>query len=83
MHSLCFNFYIAHYLVSRGSIPEHLALVTYVAAAFWVLWIGFSRVYMGMHTPIDILGGALVAIMVLSSYLAMDGKFLPALRIPK
>ena len=79
MHSLCLNFYIAHYLVSRGIIPQHWAFVAYVGAGLWVAWIGFSRVYMGMHTPIDIGGGALIAIMVLSSYLAVDGApFAPA-----
>lgn len=47
--------------------------MAYIAAALWVLWIGFSRVYMGMHTPIDIAGGAIIGIMVLSSYLSFDG----------
>ena len=90
MHSLCLNFYIAHYLVSRGIIPQHWAFVAYVGAGLWVAWIGFSRVYMGMHTPIDIGGGALIAIMVLSSYLAVDGaplagwsRHLPSLLLPK
>ncbi len=74
MHSLCLNFYCAHYFVSRDIIPQHWAFAVYVAAALWVAWIGFSRVYMGMHTPVDIGGGALIAIMVLSSYLAIDGE---------
>ena len=76
MHSLCLNFYIAHYFVSRGSIPQHWAMVVYVAAALWVAWIGFSRVYMGMHTPVDIGGGALIGLMVLSSYLSVDGELM-------
>lgn len=74
MHSLCLNFYVAHYYVSRNIIPQDWAFAVYVAAALWVAWIGFSRVYMGMHTPIDIGGGALIAIMVLSSYLSIDGR---------
>lgn len=74
MHSLCLNFYIAHYYVSMGVIPVHWALPVYLVAALWVAWIGFSRVYMGMHTPIDIGGGALIAVMVLSTYLAVDGE---------
>ena len=74
MHSLCFNFYIAHYFVNRGSIPEAWAFGVYVGAALWVAWIGFSRVYMGMHTPVDIGGGALIGLMVLSSYLSVDGE---------
>ena len=75
MHSLCLNFYIAHYFISRGSIPQALAFGVYIAAALWVAWIGFSRVYMGMHTPVDILGGAIIGLMVLSSYLSVDGRF--------
>jgi len=77
MHSLCLNFYCAHYFVSRDVIPQHWAFAVYVAAALWVAWIGFSRVYMGMHTPIDIGGGALIAVMVLSSFLAIDGQSTP------
>lgn len=45
-----------------------------MGAALWVAWIGFSRVYMGMHTPVDIGGGALIGLMVLSSYLSVDGE---------
>jgi membrane-associated phospholipid phosphatase len=85
MHSLCLNFYCAHYFASRDIIPQQWAFPVYVAAALWVAWIGFSRVYMGMHTPIDIGGGAVIAIMVLSSYLAIDGESttLPAPHRPR
>lgn len=74
MHSLCLNFYIAHYFISRGSVSQTWAFGVYVTAALWVAWIGFSRVYMGMHTPVDIGGGALIGLMVLSSYLSVDGQ---------
>ena len=55
-------------------MPRQYAFAIYASAALWVAWIGFCRVYMGMHTPIDILGGAIIAIMVLSSYLTVDGE---------
>lgn len=73
MHSLCLNFYIAHFYLGRGAVTGQWAFIAYMAAALWVVWIGFSRVYMGMHTPIDIAGGAVIGIMVLSSYLSFDG----------
>ena len=74
MHTLCLDFYMAHYLISRDRVPYQYAIGIYALATLWVLWIGFSRVYMGMHTPIDILGGAIIGIMVLSSYLTVDSK---------
>lgn len=41
---------------------------TYVAAAFLILGVGFSRVYLGVHYPMDILGGYLAGALTLAVY---------------
>lgn len=73
LNSLCLNFYIVHYLFDKHLLPSNWALVVYLGTAVWVAWIGLARVYMGLHTPIDIGAGALLGTLVLVFYLAIDG----------
>ena len=74
MNSLCLNFYIVHYLLDKQLLPSDWAFAVYLATATWVAWIGLARVYMGLHTPIDIGAGALLGTLVLVFYLALDGS---------
>lgn len=74
MNSLCLNFYIVHYLLDKHLLPSEWAFAVYLATALWVAWIGLARVYMGLHTPIDIGAGALLGVLVLVFYLALDGS---------
>ncbi|KAK9823486.1 hypothetical protein WJX72_003099 [[Myrmecia] bisecta] len=76
MNSLCLNYYIAHYLVQHGYLPGGTAtIILYVLVGVWVVWIGISRVYLGLHTPVDIVAGALAGAMVLTAYLSLDGRY--------
>lgn len=74
MNSLCLNFYIVHYLLDKHLLPSEWAFAVYLGTAVWVAWIGLARVYMGLHTPIDIAAGALLGVLVLVFYLALDGS---------
>jgi hypothetical protein len=40
----------------------------YIVAAFVCLLIGFSRIYLGVHFPTDILGGWIIAALILCIY---------------
>ncbi len=73
MNSLCLNFFVVHYLLDKHLVPSEWALAMYLGTAVWVAWIGLARVYMGLHTPIDIGAGALLDTLVLVFYLAVDG----------
>ena len=73
MNSLCLNFFVVHYLLDKHLVPSEWALAMYLGTAVWVAWIGLARVYMGLHTPIDIGAGALLGTLVLVFYLAVDG----------
>lgn len=75
MNSLCLNFFVVHYLLDKHMVPAEWALAMYLGTAVWVAWVGLARVYMGLHTPIDIGAGALLGTLVLVFYLAVDGTF--------
>lgn len=76
MNSLVLNFFIVHYLLDKHMVPAECALTMYLGTAVWVAWVGLARVYMGLHTPIDIGAGALLGTLVLVFYLAVDGILL-------
>lgn len=46
----------------------------YAIAAILCLLTGFSRIYLGVHFPTDVLGGWVLAALVLSVYFALGGK---------
>ena len=73
MNSLCLNFYLAIRVIEGYQLSAIASSLLYAVAAIWVVWIAIARVYMGMHTPIDVIGGAVAGLFVLLSYLAFDG----------
>lgn len=75
MNSLCLNFFVVHYLLDKHIVAAEWALAMYLGTAVWVAWVGLARVYMGLHTPIDIGAGALLGTLVLVFYLAVDGDY--------
>ena len=75
MNSLCLNVFVVHYVLDKHLVPADWALALYSGTAVWVAWVGLARVYMGLHTPIDIGAGVLLGILVLVFYLAVDGIF--------
>lgn len=75
MNSLCLNFFVVHYILDKRLVPAEWAVALYVGTAVWVAWIGLARVYMGLHTPIDIGAGVVLGILVLVFYLAVDERY--------
>lgn len=42
-----------------------------------VVWIAASRIYLGLHTPVDILAGALAGLAVLVCFISVEGGCSP------
>lgn len=72
MNTLALNFYIVHHLVEQLAPGPTLAAALYGTALAWVLWIAFSRLYLGFHTPIDIYVGAVYGAVLLLLYTHVD-----------
>ena len=75
MNSLCLNFYAVHYLHEQSVIGDKAALGAYAAVMLWVLWIAMSRIYLGLHTPIDIGAGAVAGLTVVTTFISLEGLF--------
>lgn len=75
MNSICFNFYICHYFHQKGFFSDDMALVFYLLVTLWVSWIAISRIYLGLHTPIDILAGAVAGLTVLTAFISLRDFF--------
>ena len=52
-------------------MPSHTHTHTHTPAQ--VVWIAASRLYLGLHTPVDILAGAVAGLAVLVCFIAVEG----------
>lgn len=52
LNSLCLNFFAVWWAYDRELVGPSTAAALYAGVAVWVLWIGASRLYLGLHTPI-------------------------------
>lgn len=53
-----------HTLIERGVIAPATTLqhcLAYLPAAVWGVWIGLTRIYLGVHSPMDLLLGGYAA----------------------
>ena len=71
MNSLAYNFYLVMMLVREGVVGEEGAAGWYVGVMVFVLAVAVSRVYLGLHTPIDIIGGAVAGLAVVTAYVTL------------
>ena len=73
MNSLVLNGYAVYFLLKRDYVPPEAATYLYAAVCAWTLWIGLARIYMGLHTPIDVAGGLTAGVVTLGAYISVDG----------
>ncbi|ESW35027.1 hypothetical protein PHAVU_001G200400 [Phaseolus vulgaris] len=72
LNTVCLSGYLLHYVLTHTQIQG--AYVTYlgVSLAFMlVLLIGLGRIYLGMHSVVDVLAGLLIGFVVLAFWLTV------------
>ncbi|GMH08226.1 hypothetical protein Nepgr_010066 [Nepenthes gracilis] len=72
LNTVCLSGYLLYYILSRnqsGDIP--VALVGFAMICLIVGLIGFGRIYLGMHSLIDVIGGLVMGLMILAFWLTI------------
>jgi undecaprenyl-diphosphatase len=77
--SLCFFGTLA-WLISKHQSGKLPIFLIWTAAVFFILTIGSSRIYLGVHYPSDILAGYLAGITWLVAIYLADHRLQPANR---
>lgn len=63
------------FLIFKFEIKRSIKLYFLSSAIFLILLIGFSRIYLGVHFPSDVLGGWALGLTWISSRLMFSNKF--------
>ncbi|KAK9058681.1 hypothetical protein SSX86_023523 [Deinandra increscens subsp. villosa] len=70
LNTICLSGYLLHYVFScHESIDASYQVATFTFACLFVGLIGLGRIYLGMHSLIDILGGLILGLMILAFWL--------------
>jgi undecaprenyl-diphosphatase len=79
-HALgAFCFYgILTWLVSRSIRGRRLKILIFTMAGIWIFLIGFSRVYLGVHYPSDVLAGFLAGMIWTAGVVTTERYLRPA-----
>jgi membrane-associated phospholipid phosphatase len=62
---------------SPSTLHSHallLPVLLYAMSALWVCWIAASRIYLGMHTPVDIFAGAVAGLTTVTCFIAIQSE---------
>jgi undecaprenyl-diphosphatase len=71
LYSLCFYGVLAALIAGRIR-DVYLRVIVWTVAALLILGIGFSRVYLGVHYPSDVVAGYLAATIWVASLVVLD-----------
>ncbi|KAI9122244.1 hypothetical protein K1719_006933 [Acacia pycnantha] len=72
LNTVCLSGYLLHYVLTQTQIEGAYINVLGVAlACLLVALIGLGRIYLGMHSLVDVLGGLLIGLGILAFWLAV------------
>lgn len=62
---------IVIYFISKYCKNIYLKAVTITISILWILFVGLSRVWIGVHNPTDVIGAYLLGALILSVYIEL------------
>ncbi|XP_062004123.1 lipid phosphate phosphatase delta isoform X2 [Rosa rugosa] len=72
LNTVCLSGYLLHYILSYAQNEDvYVKFAGFALVCLLVGLIGLGRVYLGMHSPVDIIGGLAVGLLILSFWLTV------------
>ncbi|CAI9268317.1 unnamed protein product [Lactuca saligna] len=72
LNTICLSGYLLHYIFSYNeNIDAYYQVATFMFVCLFVGLIGFGRIYLGMHSVIDIIGGLVLGLIILAFWLCV------------
>lgn len=70
LNTVCLSGYLVHYVLDYINYTDgFLILIGVAIACLFVGLIGFGRIYLGMHSPVDVIGGLIIGLVILRIWL--------------
>jgi membrane-associated phospholipid phosphatase len=70
--SVCLNFYLINELVQYGIMSQEAADSMHITSGLWIIWIAYGRMYLGVHTPVDLFTGCLMGLSMYGLWSRLD-----------
>lgn len=72
LNTVCLSGYLLHYVLSyTHNTGTSVEFIGFAMVFLLVSLIGFGRIYLGMHSIVDVIGGLAIALVVLPSWLTV------------
>ncbi|XP_028788018.1 lipid phosphate phosphatase delta [Neltuma alba] len=73
LNTVCLSGYLLHYVLTQAQIQgAYINILGVALACLLVALIGLGRIYLGMHSLVDVLGGLLIGLGILVFWFAVD-----------
>lgn len=72
LNTVCLSGYLLHYILAYNESGAFAEVVGFTMVCLFVGLIGFARIYLGMHSLIDILGGLVLGFGILAIWLCVS-----------
>ncbi|XP_054803573.1 lipid phosphate phosphatase delta-like isoform X2 [Prosopis cineraria] len=74
LNTVCLSGYLLHYVLTQTQVEgAYFNILGVALACLLVALIGLGRIYLGMHSLVDVLGGLLIGFGILAFWFSVDG----------
>ncbi|KAJ7975955.1 lipid phosphate phosphatase delta [Quillaja saponaria] len=73
LNTVCLSGYLLHYVLTYTQYEDsYVKIIGIPLACLFVALIGFGRIYLGMHSLVDVFGGLIIGLVILVFWLSVD-----------